>query len=93
VTTEQPDRIGPYKITRELAQAQHRTGDSAAAIQTQRHAISIMPADYPERAGCEQRPAEYEAALGAEPVGADGDQEWIPARAPGGVQRPEVARE
>jgi hypothetical protein len=74
VTTEQPDRIGSYQITREFAQAQHRTGDTAAAIQTQRHAISLMAADHPERVDREQRLAEYEAVLWAEPDGADGDQ-------------------
>ena len=83
MTTAQPDRIGPYQITRELAQAQHRTGDTAAAIQTQQRAISLMqsPDAVSEQHDCL---AEYEAALGAEP---DGDQERIPARGPGGVPR------
>ena len=46
-----------------LALAQHRTGDSATAATTQRRALSLMSAEQPERAECEQRLAEYEAAL------------------------------
>ena len=47
-----------------LALAQHMTGDSAAAVETQKRAISLMPSpdadpDMPKRL------AEYEAALGA----------------------------
>ncbi len=45
-----------------LALAQYRTGDTAAAVQTERRAISLMP---PAQADPEmpQRLAEYEAAL------------------------------
>ncbi len=45
-----------------LALAQHRTGDTAAAVKTQRRAIELMPEDQadPEMAG---RLAQYEAVL------------------------------
>jgi tetratricopeptide (TPR) repeat protein len=58
-----------------LALAQHRTGDTAAAVETQRRAVEIMPNDAdPEMA---ERLAEYEAALVDEDndlAGKGGDQ-------------------
>ncbi len=53
------DQLWTYLDT--LALAQHRTGDSTAAVETQKRAIALMPEDAsPEMA---QRLAEYEAAL------------------------------
>ncbi|MHC5002523.1 MAG: tetratricopeptide repeat protein, partial [Planctomycetota bacterium] len=48
-----------------LAQAQHRTGDTAAAIETQRRAIALVPESGAAvlRPGLERRLEEYEAAL------------------------------
>jgi hypothetical protein len=45
-----------------LALAQHQTGDTAAAVETQKRALSLMPADHAERAEMEKRLADYEAA-------------------------------
>jgi tetratricopeptide (TPR) repeat protein len=47
-----------------LALAQHRTGDTAAAVQTQRRAISLMP-DKNADPEMPKRLAEYQAALGS----------------------------
>jgi hypothetical protein len=44
-----------------LALAQHRTGDTAAAVETQRRALSLMPEGADP--GIATRLAEYEAAL------------------------------
>lgn len=45
-----------------LARVQHRTGDSAAAVETQRLAISNLPKGGAERTSMDNRLAEYEAA-------------------------------
>jgi len=47
-----------------LALAQHMTGDTAKAIETQRRALGLIPPEYhQQRKEIEQRLAEYEAAL------------------------------
>ncbi len=46
-----------------LALAQHLTGDTAAAIETERKALSLLPADGPGRSGYEAAIARFEAAL------------------------------
>ena len=49
-----------------LAIAQHRTGDTAKAIETQRRALGLIPPEYhQQREEFEERLAEYEAALAA----------------------------
>ena len=53
-----------------LALARHATGDVAAAVETQRRAISLMP-DGAGDPGIAERLAEYEAALAA--IGEDAD--------------------
>jgi tetratricopeptide (TPR) repeat protein len=49
-----------------LALAQHKTGDTAAAIETQKRVVSLIPDDDSKRADAEQRLNQYEAALKAE---------------------------
>ena len=49
-----------------LALAQHKTGDTAAAVETQRRAVSIIPDEHSQRADALQRLDEYEAALNGE---------------------------
>ena len=46
-----------------LALAQHQTGDTAAAIESQRRSISALAPHAPERSQFEKRLAEYESAL------------------------------
>ncbi len=49
-----------------LALAQHKTGNTAAAVETQKQAVSLIPDDDFQRADAEQRLDEYEAALKGE---------------------------
>jgi len=51
-----------WRLLDTLALAQHRTGDAAAAIETQKRAISLMP-DPNADPNMAKRLAEYEAAL------------------------------
>ncbi len=46
-----------------LALAQHLTGDTAAAIETEETALSLLPADGPGRGDYEDAIAKFEAAL------------------------------
>ncbi|MCH7547450.1 MAG: hypothetical protein IID30_13705 [Planctomycetes bacterium] len=46
-----------------LALAQHLTGDTAAAIETEKKALSLLPADAPGRGDYEAALAKYVAAL------------------------------
>ncbi len=46
-----------------LALAQHLTGDTAAAIETEKKALSLLPADAPGRGDYEAAIAKFEAAL------------------------------
>jgi tetratricopeptide (TPR) repeat protein/tRNA A-37 threonylcarbamoyl transferase component Bud32 len=46
-----------------LALARQRIGDTAAAVETQRRALSLMAPDHADRADYEKRLAEYEAAI------------------------------
>ena len=55
------DRRDLYLDT--LALAQHRTGDTARAVETQREAIRLMPAANPSRPDYVERLAHYENAL------------------------------
>jgi tetratricopeptide (TPR) repeat protein len=47
-----------------LALAQHLTGDTAAAVETERKALSLLPADSPGRGEYEAALARFETALG-----------------------------
>jgi serine/threonine protein kinase/tetratricopeptide (TPR) repeat protein len=49
-----------------LAWAQHKTGDTAAAVGTQRRAVSLISDEHPQREKALQRLDEYEAALNGE---------------------------
>ncbi|UCD75646.1 MAG: serine/threonine protein kinase, partial [Phycisphaerales bacterium] len=49
-----------------LALAYHLTGDTAAAIETEKKALSLAPANAPDRAEYEARLAEFEAALASQ---------------------------
>ena len=52
-----------------LALAQHRTGDTVKAIETQRRALGLLPPEYhQQRKEFEESLAEYEAALAAQPA-------------------------
>ncbi len=54
---------GRWNYLDTLAMAQHRTGDTAKAIETQKRALSLIPPDYlSQRKEMEERLAEYEAA-------------------------------
>jgi tetratricopeptide (TPR) repeat protein len=71
---EEAGSAGSWRLLDTLALAQHRTGDTAAAVRTQRRALELMPeGEDPEAA---VRLAEYEAALeataGAQPGGDGG---------------------
>ena len=46
-----------------LALAQHLTGDTVAAIETEKKALSLLPADAPDHDDYEAALARYEAAL------------------------------
>ena len=46
-----------------LALAQHLTGDTAAAIKTEKKALSLLPADAPGRGDYEAALARFEASL------------------------------
>ena len=46
-----------------LALAQHLTGDTPAAIETEKKALSLLPADAPGRGKYEAALARFEAAL------------------------------
>ena len=56
-TDPTPDRLDT------LALAQHRTGDSELAVETQREALRLSPKDSEFRAEYEARLQEYETAL------------------------------
>ncbi len=49
-----------------LAMAQHKTGDTGAAVETQKQAVSLFPDGDSQRADAMRRLDEYEAALKAE---------------------------
>ncbi len=46
-----------------LALAQHLTGDTLAAIETEKKALSLLAPDAPERGDCEAALVRFEAAL------------------------------
>ena len=46
-----------------LALAQHMTGDTATAVQTQERAVSLVPKDDPQLKGVEAQLAKFQAAL------------------------------
>jgi hypothetical protein len=46
-----------------LALACHRTGETARAIELQQKAISLLAADSPDRAECEEQLREFQAAF------------------------------
>ncbi len=56
-----------WRLLGTLALAQHRTGDTTAAVETQKRAITLMP-DPDADPGMATRLAEYEAALANAPV-------------------------
>ncbi|MEK7730937.1 MAG: tetratricopeptide repeat protein, partial [Planctomycetota bacterium] len=61
---EERGTYGRWNYLDTLALAQHRTGDTAKAIETQRRALGLIPPEYhQQRKEFEQRLAEYEAAL------------------------------
>jgi tetratricopeptide (TPR) repeat protein len=61
---EERETYGRWNYLDTLAMAQHTTGDTANAIETQRRALDLLPPDYHLlRKEMEQRLGEYEAAL------------------------------
>ncbi len=61
---EERGTYGRWNYLDTLALAQHRTGDTAKAIETQRRALGLIPQEYhQQRKEMEERLAEYEAAL------------------------------
>jgi tetratricopeptide (TPR) repeat protein len=66
---EERGTYGRWKYLDTLALAQHQTGDTAKAIETQRRALGLLPPDYhQQRKEFEQSLAEYQAALAAKPA-------------------------
>ncbi len=66
---EERGTYGRWNYLDTLALAQHRTGDTAKAIETQKRALSLIPPEYhQQRKELEERLAEYEAALAAQPA-------------------------
>ncbi len=64
---EERGTYGSWNYLDTLALAQHRSGDTAKAIETQRRALGLIPPEYhQQRKEMEQRLAEYEAALTAQ---------------------------
>ena len=61
---EERGTYGRWNYLDTLALAQHMTGDTAIAIETQKRALGLLPSEYhQQRKEMEQRLAEYEAAL------------------------------
>jgi tetratricopeptide (TPR) repeat protein/predicted Ser/Thr protein kinase len=61
---EERGTYGRWTYLDTLALAQHRTGDTAKAIETQRRALGLIPPEYhQQRKELEERLAEYETAL------------------------------
>jgi len=61
---EERGTYGRWNYLDTLALAQHMTGDTAKAIETQRRALALIPPEYhQQRKKFEERLAEYEAAL------------------------------
>ena len=68
---EERGTYGRWKYLDTLALAQHRTGDTAKAIETQKRALGLIPPEYhQQRKEMEERLAEYEAAPAAQPASA-----------------------
>jgi tetratricopeptide (TPR) repeat protein len=64
---EERGTYGRWKYLDTLALAQHMTGDTAKAIETQKRALGLIPPEYhQQRKEMEERLAEYEAGLAAE---------------------------
>ena len=64
---EERGTYGRWNYLDTLALAQHRTGDTGNAIDTQRRALGLLPPEYHlQRKEMEERLAEYEAALAAQ---------------------------
>ena len=60
---EERGTYGRWNYLDTLALAQHRTGNTAKAIETQRRALGLIPPEYhQQRKELEERLAEYEAA-------------------------------
>ena len=60
---------GRWNYLDTLALAQHMTGDTAKAIETQRRALGLIPPEYyQQRKEMEDRLAEYEAAPATQPA-------------------------
>jgi tetratricopeptide (TPR) repeat protein len=67
VLAEERRTYGRWNYLDTLAMAQHRTGDTAKAVETQRRALGLIPPEYhQQRKEMEERLAEYEAALAAQ---------------------------
>jgi hypothetical protein len=63
---EERGTYGRWNFLDTLALAQHITGDTGKAIETQRRALGLIPPEYhQQRRQTEQKLAEYEAALAA----------------------------
>ena len=61
---EKRETYGRWNYLDTLALAQHMTGDTAKAIQTQKGALTLLPPEYhQQRKQFEQSLVEYEAAL------------------------------
>ena len=61
---EERGTYGRWNYLDTLALAQHRTGNTAKAIETQRRALGLIPPEYhQQRKEMEERLAVYEAAL------------------------------
>ncbi len=64
---EEHGTYGRWNYLDTLALAQHRTGDTAKAIETQRRALGLIPPKYHQpRKEMQERLAEYDAALAAQ---------------------------
>jgi hypothetical protein len=59
---------GRWNYLDTLALAQHRTGDTTKAIETQNRALALLPPEYHrQRKEMDERLADYKAAMAAPP--------------------------